>query len=207
MIVVKIDGIEQAMRELDPKKVERAARLAINEAATAGRTEAARSIRDKWNLKPSQVNQEIKKVKVATQQDLSAVVQAKGREISLVKFGFRPVKRTVQTAGGKTRLTVGATGKVLKGVGVSYRRAFFATMSSGHQGVFISSKDRKGGGYGYHTPSKGVHAGERGRSKIVSLATITIASMLNQAKAMDATVKKIGDVLNRRFQHHFDRLK
>ncbi|APG45459.1 phage tail protein [Syntrophotalea acetylenica] len=156
MLSIKLEGIEQAMRMFDPKVVSPAASQAINDAARAGRAEAARALLGKWNLKAGKVNAELKNIKFARIGDLTATIQAKGRPISLQYFGFKEVRRTVKGKGGKYRQVKGVTGSVLKaGGGKSYPGAFTATMLSGHNGVFMTEKRFFGlSDYGYNKPTR-----------------------------------------------------
>ncbi|APG24077.1 phage tail protein [Syntrophotalea acetylenica] len=208
MLSIKLEGIEQAMRMFDPKVVSPAASQAINDAARAGRAEAARALLGKWNLKAGKVNAELKNIKFARIGDLTATIQAKGRPISLQYFGFKEVRRTVKGKGGKYRQVKGVTGSVLKaGGGKSYPGAFTATMLSGHNGVFMTEKRFFGlSDYGYNKPTRGRYAGQRGRTPVVSMSTVTIATMFNQVPVQQATVNAVEARFQSRFGHHIDRL-
>jgi hypothetical protein len=206
-VSMKVDGLDKALHSLNPTVVNRATRLAINEAAKAGRTAAGKVIRSSWNLKAGRVNAELRNVKMATGADLTANIQAKGRPISLSHYGFRPVQRTTKGKGGKYRRTLGATGSIFKGTKVTYRKAFMAGLANGHRGVFMNKADFFGGDYQYHTPTKGAHAGQRGRTGIVSLASITIASIFHQAKVWAPTVAATTKRWTERFAYHLDRLQ
>jgi hypothetical protein len=192
MLTVKLHGFKEAMEALNPAKVRKAARLAINEAARAGRVEAGKAIRDKWNVRAAKINDELKNVKLATTEDFTAIIQAKGRPISLAYYGAKEVRRITRTKRGKQKKVRGVTLQILKGIRASYPKAFMARMQSGYIGVFMNRADFFRSGY-------------TGRSKIVSMATITIASMFKQQKVQDAAVKVISETWRKRFSHHLNR--
>lgn len=199
-ISVKVVGFDKIRASLNPSIAERATRLAINDVARQVRTEARRQILAKWHVKAGKVNEELKNVKFATAGDSTAIIQAKGRSISLVYFGAREIRRTVKGKGGKYRQVKGVTVKILRKVGMSYRGAFMATMANQHRGVFRAIEDS------YHTPTRGKYAGKRGRTKIVSMASISIASMFNQIKVQQELDSLVTAKFPPRWNHHMDRL-
>lgn len=208
MITVRLEGIEEARKAVAPGIVTKAAKLAINEAESAARKAAKKEIRAKWNIKPAKVNQEIKRVKVAQASDLTAIVQAKGRPISLAYFGAREIRRVTKGRGGKYRQAKGVTVQIVPGIGKSYPRAFMATMASGYRGVFMNEKNFfNRSGYQYHMPTRGKYAGRRGRTGIVSMSTITIASMFSQERVVSATTRAAQAKWVERFDHHMKRLR
>lgn len=203
---IRLEGIKEAMEALSSAKVQRAVKLAINDAARAGRAEAGRAIREKWNVRASKIAEELKNVRLATNDDFTAIIQAKGRPISLAYYGAKEVRRITRTKKGKQKKVRGVTLQVLKGIRVSYPKAFMATMKNGYAGVFMNQADFFRSGYKYHVPTVGKYAGKKGRSAIVSMATITIASMFNQPRVQEPTVKKISESWRSRFSHHLNRL-
>jgi hypothetical protein len=204
---IKLEGVKEAMEALNPAKVQRAVKMALNDAARAGRTEAGKAIRDKWNVKAAKIADELKNVRLATNDDFTAIIQAKGRPISLAYYGAKEVRRITRTKRGKQKKVRGVTLQVLKGIRVSYPKAFMATMKNGYVGVFMNHADFFRTGYSYHAPTVGKYAGKKGRSKIVGMATITIASMFNQPRVQEAAVKKISETWKSRFSHHLNRLE
>lgn len=203
---IRLEGIKEAIEALNPPKVQRAVKLAINDAARAGRAEAGRAIREKWNVRANKIAEELKNVRLATNDDFTAIIQAKGRPISLAYYGAKEVRRITRTKKGKQKKVRGVTLQVLKGIRVSYPKAFMATMKNGYVGVFMNQADFFRSGYKYHTPTVGLYKGKKGRSAIVGMATITIASMFNQPRVQEPTVKKISETWRSRFSHHLNRL-
>ena len=209
MIKVRLEGIEAALRAFDPRLVTKAAGLSIDEAGDAARVAAKKELLAKWNLKPSRVDKELRKVRVTRTGNIEAVIEAKGRPISLMYFGFKEKRRTVKGKGGKYRQVKGVTGAILKNEGgVSYLGAFMATMVSGHKGVFMSQKRFFGRpDYNYGTPTRGRYAGQKGRTPVVSLATVTIATMFGQAPVQEAAKQAAEERFASRFNHHLKRLQ
>lgn len=196
MIDIKVDGIDDVMKSLDSRKVTRAARLAINEGARAGRTTASKAIRSHYNIKTAKVNKELRNVKLATLSDLTAILSAKGRPISLTYFGAKWTRGRRVTTGTSSRVTKrasrsggGVTVRILRGRTTRLPHAFIATTKAGksdtHTGVF----ERSG----------------RSRLPIQSKATITIASMFSKENVLSKTIKSILDRIDKRFKHHLDR--
>ncbi len=195
-ITVKMEGVDRAKRALDPKLFDRASRLALNEAERKARVEAKKEIRAKWNIKATKANQEVKNIKKARNSDLTAIIQAKGRPISLTYFGAKEIRDTsrgvlVQTGTrgriqSRARGQRGVTVQIIRGRRTHLPKAFIATTKNASVRVF----ERMG----------------KSRLPIESKSTITIASMFDQAKVQKATVKAAQSQFLKRFAHHWRRL-
>lgn len=191
---VSIKGLNKAMLMLDPKKVASAARMSINESLSTGQSTARKEIRQDWNLKASRINKEVRGIKRAKTSDLTAILQAKGRPISLVHFGAKWRRGRVTMTGKKSTIAKrghrkgqgGVTVSVRKGKQVRLPRAFMATTRNGYMGVFM----RKG----------------KARLPIRSMSSVTIATMFNQPGVLAPTVRAIDARLNKRFRYHLNRL-
>lgn len=215
MLSVQLEGIEEARRSFGSKIVDRAARLSINESARTGRKEAGKEIRARWNLKARKVNSELRNIQFATGGDLTAVIQAKGRPISLIHYGAKQlgVSRLWSNLLGTRRgyvhnksislskdglvsknlsnrqIKAGKRGvevNILRGEKTFLRGAFIAPTKNGYIGVF-----RREG---------------RKRLPVRNLSTITIASMFAQEKVQEVTIDAVGGRFQLRFNHHIDRL-
>lgn len=125
-------NIDGALKKLGATRIgaTKAIQRALNKTAITARAQSARSIRDAgYDIKIGAIKETFT-LRRATDADLRAVVKSTGSPIPLIKYGAR------QTA---------------KGVSVSVKQgrkviahAFIATMSSGHEGVFIrTDKSRK----------------------------------------------------------------
>jgi hypothetical protein len=214
MLSIKFEGAENIKEALDHRKVASAMRMAINDAARAGRTAASREILAKFNVKATKVNQELKNVRMATNTNQSAVIQAKGRPIPLLYFGAREIKGPLVAHLGRKavygrhmRLTPrearllkrrgmgrGIMVSIEKGKKTILRHAFMATMANGHMGVFERIRGKTGRrGKGY-------------LEKIEQKAVITIASMFGQEQVQKRVALTVQDKWAERVVHHLDRL-
>ena len=179
---VSIKGLNSALRTFDPKKVTSAARMAVNEAVTAGRTAADREVRKHWNLKTNRTKQQITKGKKASNTTLTSSIVISGRPIDLINFG---AKGSRGKAGKRRTGRGGVTVSIHKGKRTTLPHAFI-TQTGAHTGVFERVR--------------------RSRLPIKNLAVITIASMVEQEKVLRPTMNKIRERMNRRFLHHLNRL-
>jgi len=195
MIGIKVEGVEKTLKVLSPKRIPSAARMAINDGARAGRTTAGKGIRERWNIKAAKLNDELKNIKMATNSNLVAIIQAKGRPISLTYFDAKWTRgRRVTT--GKSSKTLkraassgGVTVRILKGQVTRLPHAFIAATRAGKTGTYLGVFQRSGDD----------------RLPIVNKAAVTIATMFNQKPIFDRTVETIIDRAESRFEHHLSR--
>ncbi len=194
---LQLKGLDRALLMFDPKQVRKAARMAINDGLTTGRKVASKEIRKDWNLKAARVNKELRKFKTARNDDLTAIIQAKGRPIDLVNFGAKWKRGRITTTGTKSTRAKrsiksggGVTVQIRKGKKTRLPHAFIAATRAGRSGSHVGVFERVG----------------RNRLPIQSKSTVTIATMFNQPGVMNPTIKQIGDRMSTRFTHHLDRL-
>lgn len=117
-----VNALVLTLRDLKQQTIDGATVRALNRTATTVRAEAARLIREEYNLKVGTIKDQIR-IERATRQRLAAKVIASGRPIPLIEFSPN------QTRDGVT-VKVKQSRKLI-------RHAFIATMPSGHQGVYI----------------------------------------------------------------------
>lgn len=194
---LQLKGLDKALLMFDPKKVKRAARMAINDGLTTGRKTASKEIRKDWNIKAARVNKELRKFKTARNNDLTAIIQAKGRPIDLINFGAKWKRGRMTTTGTKSTRSKrsiksggGVTVQIHKGKKTRLPHAFIATTKAGKSGLHVGVFERVG----------------RKRLPIQSKATITLASMFDQNTVMLPTQAAIAKRMADRFDHHLDRL-
>lgn len=101
----------------------KAAASALNKTAAQVKTQASRMIRERYNIKASDVNKTLT-ISRATQYRLQAALRSRGGRIPLIAFGARQVRQGTSVA-------------VVRGQRKVVRHAFIATMRSGHRGVFM----------------------------------------------------------------------
>jgi hypothetical protein len=195
MVTVKMIGLKEALESMNPAKVTQAASLSLNDAARSGRTEGGREIRARWNVQASKVNAELKNVQFSRRDDLSAIIQAKGRSISLTYFGAKEVRDTKNGVltqdrrkgklSSRSSAARGVTVQILRGQTTRLPKSFINALKSGYIGVFRRV------------------AGSR---KIVDMSTITIASMFQQERVQERTISAAVAKWKERFAYHLDRL-
>jgi len=192
-IDLKLKGLDKALLMFDPKQVRKAARMSINDGLTTGRKIASQEIRKDWNIKAARLNKELKKFKKANNNDLTAIIQAKGRPISLIHFGAKWKRGRITTTGTKStmgkrniRSGGGVTVQIRKGKLTLLPHAFIATTRAGKSGTHVGVFERVG----------------RSRLPVQSKASVTVATMFNQPGVMTPTVKHVGDRMAARFSHH-----
>jgi hypothetical protein len=86
MFDIKLEGIDEALKQFDPQKVITSARQAINRTASSARTETSRIIREEYNIKPSKLNEFLKVDAKASGNILMAAITGKGKGLSLINF-------------------------------------------------------------------------------------------------------------------------
>lgn len=140
-IVIKFD--DKAMRKFVrtmPKASKRSQMRSLNKAITQTRTQAARAVSVKRNIKVGVARNEMKLNKASSTR-LEAAIFARGNPINLI-----------DVKGAKTQTKRGVTAKIGPGKRHLFKGAFIATSPGGHTGVFervsrlthVSKKDSKG---------------------------------------------------------------
>lgn len=99
---------------------------ALNRAAVTTRAEAARKVRDRYNLKVGTAKAQMR-IDRASRNRLTAQVLVSGRPIPLIEFAAR-------------RGPAGVSVEIVRGKRRTVRGRFLAKMKSGHEGVY----ERKG---------------------------------------------------------------
>lgn len=143
---IRVTGVDEIEKKLGNLKNKAPTVLyrAINRAAQKAKTETKREVADKYYITQKEVSDTIHLTK-ASAAKLSAELTSKGGPIALSKFKVSPRKQVSRTKRGKVSPAVYKAG-VEKAGGVKPLsgdpKAFFATMSSGHEGVMerISSR-------------------------------------------------------------------
>lgn len=220
MIGFKVEGLQELQEALNPKVVRSAAASAINKTRDRMKTAASEKIREKYNLKKSDLNARFNIQTKASQNDLATVMVITGRPMSLSYFGAQQITGTHVVSGRKGTITrkkistrMRSKGPLPRGVVVQvmrretsyYRKAMIMNVTAGkegsntlHTGVFhpVSGK--------YYTPSKGKYKGKRGRTPIVERKLITIPSMFRQEQVQAAVWKTFQEKFGGIFAHEFE---
>ena len=204
MIEIKLKGLDELMKSLNPQTISRAASLAINEAAKQARTEASSSIREKFNLPAARVNAEVRNVSLSTTRNLTAIIRAQGRPIGLTAFGAK----WTRNVGGKARTSTATTSSVgkrqAKATGVT-ARIQKGTMTRLPNAFIARGRRGKVDGAGAMQVFQRKDL-SRWDSPLINRAVITIASMMGNQRVLERMIKRASEVLDRRFAHHIERL-
>jgi len=200
---LQLKGLDRALLMFDQRKVRTAASRAINNGLTTGRKVASQEIRKDWNLKAGRVDKELRKFKTARSNDLTAIIQAKGKPIDLIHFGAQWRRGRITTTGTKSTRAKKSTksggvfvkvrkrpSKKSKGGIVRLPHAFIATTRAGRSGTHIGVFERVG----------------RNRLPIKKRSAVTIATMFNHPGVIQPTTQQIGDRMAERFTHHLNHL-
>lgn len=200
MILIKLNGLKEALNSFDPVVVRQAARSAIDRAVESGKSAASEEIRKVWNVQKSDLDNRIK-ISPPRIDDLTAVLSIYGKGMSLSYFGARQITGgTVRSRLGQQIRSEKLSRKLLafvpmpKGVIVEVikgrpatliRNAFLAKVSAGKSGSHIGV---------YHRLTKN-------RLPIEEKKVISVATMANRPEVMQAIVTRISDRWMKEFPH------
>lgn len=108
-INISLKGVEEALKRLDPKKIQGAVVTSLNRTVASARTEASSILRERFNVKKRDLDPKLTVMK-ANASSLSASLTLIGDPISLTKFS------PVQVRGGiRTFMKQGMAQKKLRG--------------------------------------------------------------------------------------------
>ncbi len=154
---------------------------ALNRANAGTKTDAARIVRTRYNLKAGAIKKTFKIDRRANAQSLTASTRSTGSRTPLVAFGARPAMPGGRKPGGGVSVKVRNARKRVPG-------SFVAKMKNGHVGVFQRS-------------------GDYGRNKDNDLERITELHTLAVPQAIEWEEKaqgKISDLGAARFEKRLD---
>lgn len=114
-IEIEVKGVKEALDKFDPKKVRKAAQFCLNRAIKSGKTAASSLIREKWNIKKSDLDRKIT-IKGAVMSNLSAYLTVRGEPISLMHFGAVQFGKSFYSSYGRRLVNrrIKSDGKMLK---------------------------------------------------------------------------------------------
>ena len=169
--------IERAVRsltEVQRKIVPTASSRALNKTAAQAKTQAARAIRDQYNISSRLIGRHIR-LHRSTPATLTASVSAEGEKLPVVAFGARQTKRgvTVQIKRGARRLI---------------RSAFLATLRSGHRGVFARGHYS---GRGFVRRTRRVRPYPKPDLPITELFTVGVPQGFSNRLVLEALERKV----------------
>lgn len=205
-IDIKLEGVEQALRMVNPDKVRRAANTAIKRVATGARAKASKLITGGYNIRAKRVRDFLRvEIGGAKCVQMEAVIWARGLGMPLGYFdpkqaGYKLIKEGAGSVASKylyrtKRKRGNVTVKVKKGGGrktVSAKygnKPFIAVMKSGHIGVFVrTGQVRENPRY-------------RGDQAIEELYSVDVGGLFQSRRIMDEVKKYIADRWPNEFNH------
>lgn len=195
-VFIKLEGIDAALALLDPKKVERAASRAINKSINTGKTEASTIIRDKFNVKKSDLDKKIEPT-YANPRQLSGTLILTGQPISLMYFNptqivggtkIRSIKGVISRTKASMRqgpLHSGVRARIInKERQALLPKAFIARDKQGAPRVFARIVGSK-------SPER------PGKEKLRAIKVVTYPTMLRKPENMSRLVARIKEQLNK----------
>lgn len=192
IVYIEIDGLRAALQGLDSRAVRRAARETLKELTQAAKAQAISGIREKFNVQRQDLNSHMR-VKLPTFANLTGEIAISGTPLPLVYFGAKEIRR------------------VSGGVIVQDRRSGRRQKrAKGKGGVTYSitpndPKNLPNAFMAYHSRFGRVEVFQRkGRSRypVRTFRSITIPSMFEQPRVLEAVTEKIQDSFDKRFAHH-----
>ena len=156
---------------------------ALNHTARKARTAVSRNVRAKYNIKAKDVKAALR-LGYATSNNLETFVEAKGRALPLRAFPHRQTKQGVSVSIMRKRHVI--------------KKAFIATMRSGHKGVFARGRYGRGKfGFRYKRTEKS----GKNDLQINELYTTSIPSAMSNKVILGILSKQISDDFPTRLSH------
>ena len=199
-ITLKIEGLSQLQKMLeftDPKTFAKAQRAGVVKATGAIKTQVAKGIAERYNLKSARIKQDISKASIAADGS-SATIRFGRRAPTLAQFGMKPGTR----ASGQPGLGRGPgwgkpakpgrplTATILRSDGrKAYTGAFVFIGKNGNQ--LVGRKDSKGKIFTVYGPSVGSIFLGKGRYALELQAT---AARLINDEFIKGFEKKLSDI-------------
>ena len=205
MFDIKLEGIDEALKQFDPKIVIRAANAAINDVSKQGVNEAERIIKSEYNIKPSRLKQFLKLTSRAKGNSLEATITGKGLGLALSYFDVKQIGRSIrslmigaqkfksvvakrgQRYGGAVTALVKRSGGRKVVTGKYDNKPFIAQMKTGHIGVWVRR--------------------DKGRKPIEQLYGPGVGGLFGTSNVMEQTKKVINEKFAPRFSYWFNRYK
>lgn len=179
-----IERAVRALTQLQRAVVPTATARALNKTAAQAKTQAARAIRDRYNISSRLIGRHIH-LHRSTPSVLTARVTAEGEKLPVLAFGARQTKRgvTVQIKRGARRLI---------------RSAFIATTRSGHRGVFARGQY---GGRAFVRRTQRIRAYPKPDLPITELFTVGVPQGFSNRLVLDALERKVRERFPALFAH------
>jgi hypothetical protein len=180
----------------------------LNRAASSGRTESSKQIRQKYSIGAAKINNEIK-TNNSNYRNLEASIRAKGSPLSLSNFGAKQEQARGTTSfnrsgrassrlnrRARTNAVRGVTATIQKGKTINLPTAFIQVANGG---ITVFARGRNlGGGQGFEFAKP--------RLPIGKITTLSVPMMFANDGVMPSIQSKTVDVLNDRITHEINYL-
>jgi hypothetical protein len=193
---IELKGVEEALKIVDPQLVIQSMKRAISRATNAGRTIISSQIREKFNIKKSDLDPKIG-VDLSNLNQGIGILSVRGDPISMTYFGPSQIRGNIKTFVSKNKGlaqkqvkragTGGVAVKIISGKTAQLRGAFIATGKGGNIQVFR----RKG----------------KERLPIMALKVISYASIIKKPANLTAIESRILEQLDKEFASALDYYK
>ena len=156
---------------------------ALNDTARKARTAVSRNVRAEYNIKAKDIKAAIR-LGYATVNSLETYIEATGRALPLRAFPHRQTKQGVSVSIMKKRYVI--------------KKAFVATMKSGHKGVFARGQYGRGK---FKFRYQRTEPTNRNDLQINELHTTSIPSAMGKQSILDSLAKQINKDFPNRLSH------
>jgi hypothetical protein len=212
---IKIEGLEELQKALDPKMFDKVFRATANEIVNGAFKKSHTQIKKKWNIDikkedkndwafahktTGKTNKRNGRMRIyrATQKDNSIYIHISGTPINLSLFEYtwnmevqskKTFKAKKRVAKQKSKLNKVSQGKVRvkikKNEITTFKNAFVATMKNNHKGIFQRSS--------------------KSSLPILEKRIISAPSMFEQVNFKRILEQDVNDKMVKRFTHHLNR--
>lgn len=204
-----INRIQSEYSHISGDLLKKATSRALNRAASSGRTESSKQIRQKYTIGAAKINNEIK-TNNSNYRNLEASIRAKGSPLSLSNFGAKQEQARGTTSfnrsgrassrlnrRARTNAVRGVSFKVLKSGKEKNLPTAFIQVANGGITVFARGRNL-GGGQGFEFAKP--------RLPIGKITTLSVPMMFANDAVMPSIQSKTVDVLNDRITHEINYL-
>lgn len=203
-----INRIQSEYSHISGDLLKKATSRALNRAASSGRTESSKQIRQKYTIGAAKINNEIK-TNNSNYRNLEASIRAKGSPLSLSNFGAKQEQARGTTSfnrsgrassrlnrRARTNAVRGVTATIQKGKTINLPTAFIQVANGG---ITVFARGRNlGGGQGFEFAKP--------RLPIGKITTLSVPMMFANDSVMPSIQSKTVDVLNDRITREINYL-
>jgi hypothetical protein len=156
MFDIKLEGIDEALKQFNPNLIIRAANSAINDVSKQGTNEGSRLISAEYNIKPTRIKKYLKLTSRARGVNMEAIITGKGLGIPRAYFnpkqegviankkGFRYTKKAKKAGRGGILTTLIKRSHGRRQVPEKFgNKPFIIKTKSGHVGVFYRTANNR----------------------------------------------------------------